>query len=123
MVKFTIAANDAFVRSIQSIGYKSTGAAAAEIVDNSIEANASKISIEIGFGDNKNQLTELIFADNGFGMDKVTLRYAMTFGGTMKGSSDLFGRYGFAYLHRMSQGNVMTVYSKELVSQYVLSFD
>ena len=32
MVKFTIAANDAFVRSIQSIGYKSTGAAAAEIV-------------------------------------------------------------------------------------------
>ena len=94
MVKFTIAANDAFVRSIQSIGYKSTGASAAEIVDNSIEANASKVSIEIAYGDNKNQLTELIFADNGFGMDKITMRYAMTFGGTdREGSSDLFGRY------------------------------
>jgi len=126
MVKFTIAANDAFVRSIQSIGYKSTGAAAAEIVDNSIEANASKISIEIGFGDNKNQLTELIFADNGFGMDKVTLRYAMTFGGTdREGSSDLFGRYGFGLpASCMSQGNVMTVYSKEPGKPiHVLSFD
>ena len=60
--KFTIAANDAFVRSIQSIGYKSTGSAAAEIIDNSIEANASKISIEIGCGSNKNDITHLIFA-------------------------------------------------------------
>ncbi len=124
--KFTIAANDAFVRSIQSIGYKSTGSAAAEIADNSIEANASKISIEIGYGDNKNQITELIFADNGFGMDDVTLRYAMTFGGTdREGSSDLFGRYGFGLpASCMSQGNVMTVYSKEPGKPiYVLSFD
>lgn len=124
--KFTIAANDAFVRSIQSIGYKSTGSAAAEIIDNSIEANASKVSIEIAFGDNKNQLTELIFADNGFGMDDVTLRYAMTFGGTdREGSSDLFGRYGFGLpASCMSQGNVMTVYSKEPGKPiYVLSFD
>ncbi len=124
--KFTIAANDAFVRSIQSIGYKSTGSAAAEIIDNSIEANASKVSIEIGYGDNKNQITELIFADNGFGMDDVTLRYAMTFGGTdREGSSDLFGRYGFGLpASCMSQGNVMTVYSKEPGKPiYELSFD
>ena len=124
--KFTIAANDAFVRSIQSIGYKSTGSAGAEIVDNSIEANASKVAIEIGYGDNKNQITELIFADNGFGMDKVTLRYALTFGGTdREGSSDLFGRYGFGLpASCMSQGNVMTVYSKEPGKPlYFLSFD
>jgi hypothetical protein len=124
--KFTIAANDAFVRSIQSIGYKSTGSAAAEIIDNSIEANASNVSIEIGYGDNKNQITELIFADNGFGMDDVTLRYAMTFGGTdREGSSDLFGRYGFGLpASCMSQGNVMTVYSKEPGKPiYKLSFD
>jgi hypothetical protein len=114
--KFTIAANDAFVRSIQSIGYKSTGSSGAEIVDNAIEANASKISIEIGIGKSVNDIESLIFADNGYGMDPTLIRYAMTFGGTdREGSDDLFGRYGFGMpAGCMSQGNKMTVISKEV---------
>jgi hypothetical protein len=59
-------------------------------------------------------------------MDDVTLRYAMTFGGTdREGSSDLFGRYGFGLpASCMSQGNVMTVYSREPGKPiYELSFD
>jgi hypothetical protein len=124
--KFTIAANDAFVRSIQSIGYKSTGSAAAEIVDNSIEANASKISIEIGIGKSVNDIESLIFADNGYGMDPTLIRYAMTFGGTdREGSDDLFGRYGFGMpAGCMSQGNRMTVISKEVGKPiYTNTFD
>ena len=124
--KFTIAANDAFVRSIQSIGYKSTGSAGAEIVDNAIEANATKISIEIGIGENVNDIQSLIFADNGYGMDPVLIRYAMTFGGTdREGSDDLFGRYGFGMpAGCMSQGNKMTVISKEVGKPiYTNTFD
>ena len=52
MVKFTIAANDAFQSQFKVLIQKYLRKLA-EIVDNSIEANASKISIEIGFGDTR----------------------------------------------------------------------
>ena len=112
--RYSIAAGAAAVRSLQNIGYGSTGSAAADIVDNSIEANASKIAIDIVYEDKLN-LSEIIFADNGIGMPPKLLRKAMTYGGTdREGSDDLFGRFGFGLPSAsMSQGDQFIVISKQ----------
>jgi hypothetical protein len=91
---FAIAAGAAFVRSVQSIGYKNSGSAAADIVDNSLEANASKIAIFIEGEGKKSPPNKIIIMDNGIGMHPLLMRKAATWGGTdREGSSDGLGRF------------------------------
>ena len=97
----------------------------ADIIDNSVEANATKICVDIVSG--KNGLAEqIIYGDNGIGMEPTLIRYGMTFGGTdRENSSDLFGRFGFGMPAAcMSQGNRMTVISREEDQEiYINTFD
>jgi len=77
------------IESLRDNGYNNTAYALAELIDNSIQANASRV--ELGFieekvgGANKNSfnVTEITIWDNGKGMSPAELLLAMQFGGSL----------------------------------------
>lgn len=102
----------AFVRGIRDIGYKDTGTAVNELVDNSLQAGASIVNIEARkVGQN---VDEIFIMDNGHGMVPKMLRAAAMWGGTHReGNRDGFGRYGYGLPSAsVSQGKKFTIYSK-----------
>ena len=123
---YTIAAGATFVRSMQDIGYRNCASAVAELLDNSIEASARDIAIEI-LAKDKSKVDRIIIMDNGCGMPPLLLRKAMTFGGTHRhGSSQLFGRYGIGLsTSTISMGNSFTVITKNKADGkiYTITFD
>src|SRR3954453_8653026 len=74
------------IESQRRSGYRNTSAAAREIVDNAIEAKASRI--DIFFDQAKRQkgkkdpeaVTAIAFLDNGSGMSPKMVRYALSWG-------------------------------------------
>lgn len=85
-----------FIQAIRDAGYKSLGSALAELVDNSFEANASKVSVTIN-STTKNGDSDLyiVVADNGAGMDARTLGHSLQFGWSSRfNRRDSVGRYG-----------------------------
>src|SRR5690606_33954217 len=76
-------------------GYKSTTSAIAELVDNSIQANASRIDIGVsGSGDTELPLSVRV-ADSGCGMATTDLRRSLQLGGSSRcADPGGFGRYG-----------------------------
>lgn len=79
------------IRSLRDIGYEFVDAVA-DIVDNSVEAGSTVISISLQFNGEDSYLT---IADNGLGMASKEIQEALRFGSTRSydGSDDL-GRYG-----------------------------
>ena len=79
------------VEGLRDTGY-SYEAAFADIVDNSIAANATKIDIQIY------QMVDgrlrVVVADNGTGMDKTTLLSAMRYGSPKRVSPKSLGKFG-----------------------------
>ena len=73
-----------FVEATRESGYKSTTHALAELVDNSIQANAT--SIDIVFADQPDDARDIwvYVLDDGIGMTEHTLELAMQFGGTTR---------------------------------------
>jgi hypothetical protein len=84
--------------ALRNTGYKNIESAAAEIVDNSIEANAKDIFIiateSIPFNEEKNVVTEIAFLDNGNGMDVETLQKSLQLGSGTKKQRTGMGRFG-----------------------------
>ena len=64
------------LESLRGLGY-STGAALADIIDNSISASATNIDIQFNW---KGKLSSISILDNGFGMTDQELESAMTLG-------------------------------------------
>ena len=64
------------IRSLRDIGYEFVDAVA-DIVDNSIEAEATAISIRLEFNGDDSYLT---IADNGIGMASKEIQEALRFG-------------------------------------------
>lgn len=102
---FSIVRPDRFIQATRSSGYKSTAAALAELVDNSLEANATRIEIKFvqeAGGDkvkkgakSKQRITAVVVRDNGDGMSAETLRRSLSFGdGTRFNSRVSLGRFG-----------------------------
>lgn len=99
------------VESTRSIGY-SFETALADIIDNSISNNASKVEV-------KYQATEIPYIaviDNGIGMSKYTLEQAMRYGSSNslhKRNEDDLGRFGLGLkMASLSQCRKLTVLSK-----------
>lgn len=65
------------VNGLRDTGYN-FNTAVADIVDNSIAANATKINIEVNM--DPNMQVKVYFADNGCGMDLDDLKNAMKYG-------------------------------------------
>lgn len=84
-----------FIMATRDSGYKSTASALAELVDNAIEANASKISIQINKTGKETDSYEVIVSDDGVGMTEPELSLALQFGGSTRfNSRRQLGRYG-----------------------------
>jgi len=84
------------VLSLRENGYRDTAMALAELIDNSIQANATIIDIVIIERFSSQWLAEDIFViDNGEGMDRETLKMALRFGGgTRHGAKKGLGKFG-----------------------------
>jgi len=93
---YRIVAVEQFVEATRDSGYKDFAAALAELIDNAVEADATKISIEL-IEDKiaiERALTVAVL-DNGKGMTPSILRLALQFGGSTRFNSRAgIGRYG-----------------------------
>lgn len=88
-----LVALDRFILATRDSGYKGTGSAVAELVDNSLQAGATKIwvNVDVDSGD----WLKLEVADNGCGMAPLTLGQALRFGGSSRfNDRSGLGRYG-----------------------------
>jgi Histidine kinase-, DNA gyrase B-, and HSP90-like ATPase len=111
---FGLTIADAFVRGIRDIGYRDTGRALDELIDNALQAEATKILVTFGFGDDSDaKPTAIAVVDNGHGMDPEMIRLSAIWGGTHRENDRTgFGRYGYGLPSScVSQGQRFTVYS------------
>lgn len=113
--KFGLTVGTAFVRGIRDIGYRHTGTALDELIDNSYEAGASNIHIVLnddGSG-RRNNCTQIAVIDDGSGMIPEMIRVAMLWGGTDRENSRTgIGRFGYGLPSAsVSQGRRFEVYS------------
>lgn len=89
------------IRALRDSRYHNTAYAIAELIDNSIEANAEQIELlcmeqlKPVKAQQRPRVTEIAVLDNGIGMDVRTLLDALKFGGgTRHNSSRGIGKYG-----------------------------
>jgi len=84
---------DHFIQATRDSGYKGSASALAELIDNSYEAGASRVDIEVRRSSDGE--ATLVVADDGCGMTPSVLRRALRFGGSTRFNSRKgTGRYG-----------------------------
>jgi hypothetical protein len=110
----------AFVESIRDLGYRSTGTAANELIDNAAQAGAENIHVVFGYPDGARKPNAIAIIDDGIGMIPEMTRAALLWGGTDRhGNRDLFGRYGYGLPSAsVSQGRRVEVYSRPKQSDF-----
>lgn len=113
--KFGLTVGTAFVRGIRDIGYKHTGTALDELIDNAYEAGAGNVHVVLnddGSG-RKNNVTQIAVIDDGSGMIPDMVRASMLWGGTDRENSRAgIGRFGYGLPSScVSQGKRFEVYS------------
>lgn len=116
---FGLVFENAFVRGMRDIGYKSTGTAVNELIDNAIQAEATSVHVLLGYNPrNRTQKKPDMIAvvDNGHGMDPTMIRASVLWGGSHRADKDDrtgFGRYGYGLPSAcVSMSEVYSVYSK-----------
>ena len=83
-----------FIRAVREAGYVSVSTALAELIDNSIEARATEISVTVNRSD-ASGLPQIEVQDNGKGMSESELSACLRFGGSSRfGGEGSFGRFG-----------------------------
>ena len=104
------------ILDLQNNGYKSTVSAISEIIDNSIQANASKVDVYLVKNTTRksNEIDEIIIVDNGSGMNKEQFDKALQMSnGTRTKASSGLGRYGMGLPNSsISQTKRVEVYTK-----------
>ena len=112
---FGLTVADAFVRGIRDIGYRNTGRALDELIDNALQAEATNILVTFGFEgtDSDAKPSAIAVVDNGHGMDPEMIRLSVIWGGTHRENDRRgFGRYGYGLPSScVSQGQRFTAYS------------
>ena len=82
-----------FIRAVRESGYTSLSTALAELVDNSLQAEATEVSITLV--KHPNGLPEVTVEDNGVGMNADELRSCLRFGSSSRfDGRTSFGRFG-----------------------------
>jgi hypothetical protein len=112
---FSLVVADAFVRGIRDIGYRHTGTAVDELIDNAIQAEAEAVHVIFGFESGSEKKPDrLAVIDNGHGMDPEMIQFSVVWGGTHRENDRSgFGRYGYGLPSAsVSQGRRFTVYSR-----------
>ena len=109
---FSIVAVDKFIWATRDSGYKGTPSAVAELVDNALQAGATEISVRLTVDNDRSEHPLVLSVlDNGSGMDAVTLRMALRFGGSTRFNDRRgLGRYGMGLPNSsLSQAKRVTV--------------
>ncbi len=92
------------------LGY-TVSEAIADLIDNSIDARATKVSVRIVRSDE--EIKRVLISDNGRGMTGAKLSEAMQFGGGDQKSDRELGKYGIGLkLASLSQAKTVTVLTK-----------
>jgi len=114
---------DAFVRGMRDIGYKSTSYAMAELIDNSIQADATWVEVAFGF-DKGAKPSKIAVVDNGWGMESRMTRASLVWGaGTRHDNREGFGKYGYGLPSAsVSQCYRVEVYSKISGGQWAMAY-
>ena len=110
----SIVALDRFIQATRDSGYKGTANAIAELVDNSLQAEASRVEVFILRDDDDEAFPlKVLIRDDGAGMDPFTLRQALRFGGSSRfNNRSGLGRYGMGLPNSsLSQARTVTVFS------------
>jgi hypothetical protein len=104
MSGFSIVRQDQFIHATRDSGYKGTDSALSELIDNSLQANATMVRVRMvgeqeepaGPGRRRMaRVTDVGLFDNGRGMDEETLRRALRFGdGSRFNDRSGLGRFG-----------------------------
>ena len=104
----------AFVESIRDLGYKSTGTAFNELIDNAAQAGAENVHVAFGYNDRSRKPACTAVMDDGIGMVSAMTKASLMWGGTDRHNSrDLFGRFGYGLPSAsVSQGRRVEVYSR-----------
>src|SRR6266581_6002779 len=112
--KLGLIVGDAFVRGIRDIGYKHTGTAIAELIDNAYQAGAQHVHVAFGFDGNSSKPSSIAVIDDGHGMVPEMIQYAAMWGGTHRENDRSgFGRYGYGLPSScVSQARRFSVYSR-----------
>lgn len=121
----SIIALDKFIQSTRDSGYKSTPSAVAELVDNALQAGATSVHIQVhGHDDGGAQPAKVTVADNGHGMDRVTLQQALRFGGSSRfNDRSGLGRFGMGLPNAsLSQAKRVEVYSWQSTRTCLVSY-
>lgn len=113
---FSIVDSRMTVEAMRDSGYKSTTHALAELIDNSIESQATAIEV---FGVSRRDsrtgrftIEELAVLDNGEGMDVITLRGSLRYGHGTRRDRRGIGRFGLGLPNSsMSQARRVDVWS------------
>lgn len=110
---FGLVLADAFVKGMRDIGYKNTGTAVDELIDNSKQGEATSVHVLLGHEDSQKKPAKLAVIDDGHGMDPTMIRAAVLWGGTHRHNDRQgFGRYGYGLPSAcVSIGQRYTVYS------------
>lgn len=101
MTNHDIVPTDLVVKAMRDSGYKNAAYAIAELMDNSIQAGASRVELLCGERverlrqRTRSRISEIAVLDNGCGMDAEVLRMALQFGnGTRLNDFSGIGRFG-----------------------------
>jgi len=113
-----------FLIATRDSGYKSTSLAVAELIDNALQAGASRIDVEVVAAEDAEFPIELRVIDNGAGMDAKLLRQALVFGGSSRfNDRSSLGRYGMGLPNgSLSRARRVEVYSwrgAEVLASYL----
>lgn len=83
-----------FIQAVRESGYLSLSTALAELVDNSLQARATEIAVDVT-RDSPTALPQIVVEDNGVGMNRRELEDCLRFGGSARfDERSSFGRFG-----------------------------
>ena len=102
-----------FLAATRDTGYKSTSLAIAEFIDNSLQASARHIAVEVTAKATADWPIQIAVIDDGTGMDAPTLAKALAFGGSSRfNDRSSLGRSGMGLPNgALSRAQRVEVYS------------
>ncbi|MBT6472285.1 MAG: hypothetical protein HOK52_13640 [Candidatus Marinimicrobia bacterium] len=124
LINKSIVKLESFIQSTRDSGYKGTSSAIAELIDNSLEADAKTVQILVEHEDfSKEDNINIRVIDDGHGMTKNELTLALQFGGSTRfGSRSGMGRYGMGLPNSsVSQAKRLDVMTWRKSQQYLWS--
>lgn len=123
-VDTSLVAVDKFIQATRDSGYKGTNSAISELVDNSLQAGARRVWIQVSAVRDEAFPLEVVVLDDGCGMDEARLVQALRFGGSSRfNDRSGLGRYGMGLPNAsLSQARRVEVYSWENPDKTLFSY-